>query len=130
MSPIKILIVEDEGVLTIALRRELQKLGYTVCGVAFSGEEAISMAEQERPDIVLMDIGLSGEMDGIEAAQAIRSRFGIASIYMTGYANPKLRKRAEATKPLGYLMKPVDGRKIQKVIQAVISEQYSVISEC
>ncbi len=85
MSKAKVLIVEDEIITAAALRNELQDLGYSVCSLATSGEKAIKTAEQEKPDVVLMDIKLKGEIYGFETAREIHSRFGIKIIYMTCY---------------------------------------------
>jgi CheY-like chemotaxis protein len=90
--------------------------------VVMSAEAAVKQAEQSRPDVVLMDISLHSDMDGIEAAKEIHSRFGIPIIYMTGYVNPEVKERAMAAGPIGYFVKPVDCRAVQKTIEAALSE--------
>jgi CheY-like chemotaxis protein len=100
MSKAKILIVEDEIITAAALRNELQGLGYSISSFSTSGEKAIKTAEHELPDIVLMDIKLNGERDGIEADKEIHSRFGIPIIYMTGYPVSFLKGKAEIREPL------------------------------
>jgi CheY-like chemotaxis protein len=77
MKKKQILVVEDERIVAADIKMSAQRLGYDVCGIAFSGEEATKKAEEMNPDLVLMDIVLEGEMDGIEAASAIRTRFDI-----------------------------------------------------
>src|SRR5512136_1141488 len=105
MKKRRILIVEDDRIISWMLTVMLQDMGYEVTATAPTGEAAILKAEQTKPDLVLIDIVLEGEMDGIEAAGVIRSRFNIPIIYTTAYADEETRKRAEATKPSGYLSK-------------------------
>ena len=94
MAKAKVMIVEDEIITAADLRNELQGPGYSICSFANSGEKAIQTAEQEKPDVVLMDIKLKGELNGIEAASEIRSRFGISIIYMTGYSLELFKDKA------------------------------------
>lgn len=101
-----ILVVEDEWVVSDQICRDLNDFGYTVCQTASMGDEAISKAEKKRPDLILMDIVLKGNMDGIEAAAHITSRFDIPVIYLTSYTNHEYIERAKQTKPFGYLVKP------------------------
>jgi len=120
MHDIDVLIVENESLVALALRLDLEGHGYHVCGVAISADEAVTLAEQERPTVVLMDISLYGDTDGIGAAKEIGARFGIPIIYMTGYDDPNVRQQAEATEPLGYLVKPVNFRKVQDILERAI----------
>ena len=99
----RILVVEDEAIVAMALRGRLENLGYDAVGVVASGEEAIEKADELRPDLVLMDIRLSGAMDGIEAAELIRVRFDIPVVYLTAYADQATLDRAKLTGPFGYL---------------------------
>ena len=80
-----IMVVEDEGVVSIDIRNMLKKAGYNIAAVAFQGEEAVTKADQSSPDLVLMDIGLKGEIDGIEAAKRIRDRLHIPVVFLTGF---------------------------------------------
>ncbi len=105
MAKSKIMIVEDEWITADDIRMSLQSLGYTVSSVVSSGEEAIKKAEGDRPDLVLMDIVLKGEMDGIEAASQIRSCYDIPIIYLTAYADEKILERARITETFGYIVK-------------------------
>lgn len=102
----KIMIVEDEWTVADDIKMFLERLGYTVTSVSSSGEEAIQNAEKDKPDLVLMDIVLEGEMDGIEAASEIRTRFNIPIVYLTAYADDKILERAKITEPSGYIVKP------------------------
>ncbi len=107
MIKAKILIVEDEVVTAMDIENDLQKLGYEVTAISNSGEDAIKRAEEDKPDIVLMDIQIHGEMDGIEAANILRSRFGIPVVYSTAHLDEEKFKRAHLTLPFGYILKPI-----------------------
>ncbi|MGD8535063.1 MAG: response regulator [Candidatus Aminicenantes bacterium] len=106
----KILVVEDERIVSEDIKVRLQKLGYSVPTTVRSGEEAIEKVKILRPDLVLMDIVLEGEMDGIEAASTIRSLYNIPVVFLTAYADPKTLERAKITEPYGYVLKPFDDR--------------------
>jgi two-component system, response regulator PdtaR len=106
MPTVNVLIVEDELFVAESIRLTLLKLGYNTTSIVLSGEDAIKKADEERPDVVLMDIGLKGDIDGIEAADEIYSRFQIPVIYLTAYSDLKTRERAKQTKNFGYLLKP------------------------
>jgi YesN/AraC family two-component response regulator len=112
-----ILIVEDEAVIVRILEIRLTQMGFQIVGTASSGEEAVSMAEEHRPDVVLMDIVLDGEMDGIEAAGIIQSRFSIPSIYTTAYSEQSMINRAAKTKPLAYMIKPLNIKDLIEVLE-------------
>jgi len=102
----KILIVEDEGIIAMDIRRQLEDFGYEVVATAFSGGQAITLADEHNPDLVLMDIVLKGDMDGISAAQAISETLRIPVIFLTAYSDPATLHRAQATGAYGYLIKP------------------------
>jgi CheY-like chemotaxis protein len=102
----KILIVEDERNIEIYIKESLKSFGIHAIETAVSGEEAIHKAREMKPDVVLMDIVLRGKMDGIEAAALIREQLGVPIIYITAYSDDERVKRAKATKPVGYLLKP------------------------
>ena len=118
----RILVVEDETIVGEDIRRRLETLGYTVSAVVSSGEEAIKEAEGNDPDLVLMDIVLKGDMDGIEAAELIRTKCDIPVVYITAYADEKLQQRAEATKPYGYILKPFEDRELHTTIEMALSK--------
>ncbi|MFP3975499.1 MAG: response regulator [Dehalococcoidia bacterium] len=120
MSEAKILITEDESITAEDMRRSLHDMGYSVVGVVDSGEEAIEKAEEYEPDLVLMDISLAGEMDGIEAAEQIHSRFNIPVVYLTAYANENTIERAKITEPYGYVIKPFEDRELHSNIQMAL----------
>lgn len=105
MSGAKIMVVEDERITAEDMRDGLEELGYDVIAVVSTGEEAVKLAEEISPDLVLMDIMLAGKMDGIEAAENIRGRFGIPVIYLTAYSDENTVARAKITEPSGYIIK-------------------------
>ena len=98
----------------------LQKLGYAVPGVAFSGDEAVKKAESMQPDLVLMDIVLEGKMDGVESASIIRYRFDIPVVYLTAYSDKKTLERAKVTEPFGYILKPFKDRDLYTIIEMAL----------
>lgn len=106
MAQEKILIVDDEAVVAEDIRRQLRALGYVVVGVVDSGSEAVELAGEHRPDLILMDIKLKGPLDGIEAARTIQSHYGIPVIYVTAFSDEDTLERARYTLPLAYLIKP------------------------
>jgi CheY-like chemotaxis protein len=110
---LRVLIVEDEFFISLHTKQLLQVLGHVVVGIAVSAEQAIHVAEQERPDVVLMDIRLIGSRDGIEAADEIRKRLGIGSIFVTANTDPHTRERALASQPLGFLEKPLTEQRLK-----------------
>ncbi|MEW6382089.1 MAG: response regulator [bacterium] len=120
MDKAKILIVEDEIIIAKSLQMKLEGEGYLVCGVVSSGERAIQKAEEKRPDLVLMDIVLGGGMDGVEAADQIRSRFNIPVIYLTAYADRDILNRARITEPFGYVLKPFEDRELYANIEMAL----------
>jgi PAS domain S-box-containing protein len=105
----RIMVVEDERITAEDIKDGLEDLGYQVPAVVPSGEQAIIKAEELEPDLVLMDIRLEGPMDGIEAAENIRSRFGIPVIYLTAYSDENTVERAKITEPSGYILKGAVG---------------------
>lgn len=120
MSGKQILVVEDEFIVAEHIRRVLQNLGYSVCSMASSGKKAILEAEEKRPDLVLMDIVLQGEMDGIETASQIRSRFDIPVLYLTAFSDEKILGRAKITEPYGYIIKPFTERELHINIEIAL----------
>jgi len=117
MANERIMVVEDEWAIADDIQKCLKNLGYTVSSVAASGEKAVQRAEEHKPDLILMDIALQGEMDGIEAASQINSRFNIPVIYLTAYADKKVLERAKLTGPFGYLIKPFEENELYSTIE-------------
>lgn len=106
MDKAKILVVEDQNIVALNLRNRLKNMGYIVPTIAISGEEAIRKTELTTPDLVLMDIMLKGDMDGIEATRVIKSRFSVPVIYLTACIDIGTLERAKLTEPSGYISKP------------------------
>jgi diguanylate cyclase (GGDEF)-like protein/PAS domain S-box-containing protein len=106
MSAKKIMIVEDEGIIAMDIRSQLEGFGYDVVATAFSGGQAITLATQHRPELVMMDIVLKGSMDGISAAKTISRSLHIPVIFLTAYSDPATLQRAKVTGAYGYLIKP------------------------
>src|SRR5262245_28738427 len=119
-SSARVLVVEDERVVARDLAETLTGLGYSVIGTAATGEAAIERARTQRPDAVLMDIRLGGGMDGIEAAARIRADYNIPVIYLTAHADDETLRRAKATEPLGYLVKPFREAELRCAIEIAI----------
>lgn len=106
MNSIKVLVVEDESIVSKDIQNSLVNLGYTVVGSAATGERAIELANEVKPDIVLMDIMLKGTMNGIEAADNIRKNLRIPIIFLTAYTDDATLSKAKITEPFGYIIKP------------------------
>jgi len=120
MARANILVVEDESIVAMDIQERLRGLGYAVSAVASSGEEAIQKAAETHPDLVLMDIMLKGDMDGVEAAEQIRARFDIPVIYLTAYADENTLQRAMITEPFGYIIKPFEERELHTTIEMAL----------
>ena len=106
MEKLRILIVEDESIVAMDLEENLTDLGFFVAGVAHSAESAIQITEDVRPDLILLDIVLKGEMDGVEFAECIRHRFDTPVVYLTSHSDEATLERAMSTGPYGYILKP------------------------
>lgn len=117
MKPIKILICEDDHLLAVDLENRITKLGHVVVGALTKGEEVLEKIEKLSPDLVLMDIGLDGKMTGIETAEILFSTYFIPSIFITALQDEITIERARKSKPLGYLVKPVNDRDLQMTIE-------------
>ncbi len=120
MANICILVVEDEGIVAIDLQNRLERLGYDVPVVVSSGEQAIQQAADIRPDLILMDIMLEGEMDGVAAAEQIRLHFDIPVIYLTAFSDGSTLHRAKITEPFGYILKPFEIRELHTTIEMAL----------
>jgi len=124
MRPKRILIVEDESLIAYDLAGSLEHLGYEVAGIATSGEDAIRMVEEDRPDLILMDIILDGEMDGIETAREIHNRHNIPVIYLTANADEATVTRARDTAPHAYITKPTNERELFSNIDTALYKHH------
>ncbi len=113
----KILIVEDEFLVSADLKHQLESLEYEVIGIASTGTDAIRIAKEKFPDIILMDIILKGDMDGIDAAKQIYEYYDIPIVYLTGNYDNHILERAKVTQPYGYIIKPFNPEELHSVIE-------------
>jgi PAS domain S-box-containing protein len=120
MKKAKILVVEDEAIIAKLLQSQLQRMGYDVPYTAANGEEAIDISQKIRPDLVLMDVLLQGQIDGIETARQIRSKGEIPIIYLSAYTDEMLYERAKDTEPFGYLSKPFSEYALRNTIEMAL----------
>jgi PAS domain S-box-containing protein len=120
MSNAEILVVEDEPIVARHIGMELDALGYSVCGVATCGADALRLAAARHPDLVLMDIVLKGELDGVETARRLREQTDVPVVYLTAHADDSMLKRAKETGPSGYLLKPYEERELHTTIQIAL----------
>ncbi|MDH7511327.1 MAG: diguanylate cyclase [Clostridiales bacterium] len=120
MEKTRILIVEDEGLIARDIENMVKNAGYEVCGVVSTGEEAVEEVDKTEPDLILMDIVLRGSMDGVEAAERIRTRVSIPVIYLTAHTDENTLERAKLTEPLGYTLKPIEQKELLTVIEMAL----------
>lgn len=116
MAGNRILIVEDDGIIALHIQTILSKLGYQIAGIAASGIEAITLAEQKYPDLILMDISLQGDLDGVDVAEQLHRKSDTPIIYLTAYSDEKTLRRAKISDPFGYILKPFDERTLHATI--------------
>ncbi len=122
MTPSSILIVEDEAIVALDLRLQLQELGYQVVGVAASGEAALALAARHRPQLILMDVRLQGPMDGIATAEILLQRHRIPLIFLTSHSDADTVQRAARTGPYGYLTKPYQIKELRAGIEVALTK--------
>ncbi|MCC5926528.1 MAG: response regulator [Bacteroidetes bacterium] len=117
-----ILIVEDEFIIAMLIEKQVKKLGYMVVGKVSNGLAAIERVKQGDVDLILMDIKINGELDGIETMTEINKHTTIPVIYITGNSDPNTRERASKTGPAGYIIKPIESDRLQKQIEGIFGE--------
>lgn len=120
MNKSRLIIVEDEAIVSADIAIRLGELGYEVVGTAAAGKEALALAEQVHPDLVLMDIHLQDAMDGIEAARELRKRLGVPVVFLTAYSETATIQRAKLVEPLGFILKPVEDRELEIVLEMAL----------
>lgn len=123
MNDHRVLIVEDEAISAMAFRYMLEAMGFAIIGVVARGDHAVELCERERPDLVLMDIKLRSDMDGVEAARLIRARHSIPVILVTAYSHAELIERHENTLGFPLIVKPVDERELSLAVTAALGSE-------
>lgn len=118
--PPRILIVEDEWFIAIESEAVLRDSGFDVVGIAVSADEAVALAAEHEPDLILMDIRLRGARDGVDAALEIRERFDIACLFATAHSEPRVRDSAQAACPAGWLTKPFSDQQLLAAVRAAL----------
>ncbi len=120
MEKTQVLIVEDDGIIAMDLESRMKQLGHGVTSVVAYGEKVIEKIKENEPDVVLMDIILKGEIDGIEAAEEIRTQYDIPVIFITGYADKERLKRAKLAYPFGFILKPFSDKDLEVTIEMAL----------
>lgn len=120
MASISILVVDDERIVALDIKGTLETLGYSVCAVANTAESALQAAERHSPDLVLMDINLKGEMDGIAIAHVFNAKHLIPVVFLTAYSDRGTFDRAKSSNPYGFILKPFDAKKLHSVIEIAL----------
>ena len=120
-KPVKILIVEDEPLIASYIEEVLGESGFEVAGIAASGPEALSLAAEAAPALALVDIRLTGPIDGIELACMLRQKYGLPSIFLSGLVDGETARRAETAQPLGFLPKPFLPSQVFKAIDRALN---------
>ena len=126
---IKVLIVEDEAIFAMSMRRVLTMSGYEACGPISTGEEAVRWAEKENLDLIIMDVSLKGCMDGIEAARKIRLAHNVPIIFISGYQEEKLLEKARSVEFTRYLIKPIMPDDFKSAIEQTFKNQKSAFNK-
>ena len=127
-SPLTILLVEDEAIVAQYLEGVIREFGYRVVGVASEGVQAVCMAEELEPQLIVMDVSLRGDVDGIQAAQMIQERAHVPVIFLTGHHDTKTLERAVRTGPLGYLVKPFQEVELRCAIEVAVHKHRAEVA--
>ncbi|HFA50060.1 MAG TPA: response regulator transcription factor [Bacteroidetes bacterium] len=127
MNDIKVLIIEDEALIATDIADILEEYEYRVSGIAHKAEEAFFQLENNRPDIVLLDINLNDKKDGLDIGAHILKNYELPIIYLTAYADKATVERAKHTRPMGYIVKPFDGKDIYSSIELALYNYANII---
>lgn len=129
MVSARVLVVEDEAIVAMGIKHKLENMGHTVVEMVASGENAIRAAKEHYPDIILMDIVIKGDMDGIDAAKIIHDTNDIPIIYLTAYADDEILERARVTQPYGYIIKPFKSSELNANIEMALYKHQTAKKE-
>ena len=116
----KIMIVEDEAVIALRLEERLAEMGYKVIGMSYTGEDCVKKARSLLPDLILMDVMISGDLDGIDSAKIVKDELDIPVIFMTAYTEDQIIERAKEVEPYGYIIKPIRDRELKATIEIAL----------
>ena len=119
----KVLIVENERIIANDIKQRLEELGYNVIGISGTGKDALKIIHETNPDLILMDVVITGEMDGIETAKQINKLYSIPFIYLTAYYDDEILEQASLTEPAGYITKPFSNIGLHAAIQMALYKQ-------
>jgi CheY-like chemotaxis protein len=122
MPDVRVLLVEDDNIIAKVAEWRLKNLGYALCGRATTGAEAMEIVVRNKPDVVLMDINIKGEIDGIETAKMIKKGFNIPVIYVTSHSDGPTLERAKATQPDGFIIKPFEDNELRVAIELALKK--------
>lgn len=120
---VRVLVVEDEWLVSMEIEATLENAGYGVAGVAVSADEAVRMAEFHRPDLILMDIRLKGRRDGVDAALEIKERLGLRCVFVSAHNDEGMGERGQAADPLGWVSKPFSPRQLVDALEAALRDR-------
>ena len=121
-----VLIVEDENIVAMDIKQSLVSLGYNVLAIASTGQDALAQTAAQKPDIVLMDVMLKGDIDGVETAEIMRGLYDIPIVYLTAYSDDATLDRAKHTEPFGYILKPYQERDLETTVEIASSRSSTV----
>jgi PAS domain S-box-containing protein len=119
-TPARILVVEDDRVVARDIAQQMSRAGHTVVGITARGEDALPLAAGTAPDLILMDVRLEGELDGIDTARLLRENFNLPVVFLTAYADEETVRRATVTEPFGYVLKPFDDMQLRTVVEMAL----------
>ena len=126
MDRTQVLVVEDEAIVAMDIQSKLEDLGYSVIALIRTGEEAVRTTRELRPDLILMDINLLGDMDGISAAASIQACTPTPLVFMTAHGDEETLRRAKLAEPLGYIIKPFDEQDLRAAVEVALNKHHMV----
>jgi len=125
MEKSRVAVVEDEGIVALQIKSKLEQKGYEVVGIFASGEELLETVASLKPDLIMMDMTLQGELDGIDTSRRLSEQYDIPVVYLTAHSEENTIERAGATLPYGYLLKPFDAQELHITIQMALFKHKS-----